>query len=227
MAARRDAFWRCARCIRLRGGSHVSHQPPKTASERRRGGRRRSLSRPGPQPAGSERQLRSQQSEDHRYAGVHGSRQLRLPDHPHRYEPGRLRTGRGSRRGREGNRAHPQGPHPGQESAADRWDPRQPAAVRRAGPHGRRLQRRGHGAARYRRQGLRRSGMAPGGAEVPRPHPLLLRYHRPQRPQDLRRAHAQAQEDGVHVFQDGPLHAHGEGPAGRGEQRTARPPRRA
>ena len=68
----------------------------------------------------------------------------------------------------------------------------EPAPVRRAGPHGRRLQRRGHGAARYRRQSLRRAGVAPGGAEVPRPHPHVLRYHRPQRPQDLRRAHARS-----------------------------------
>ncbi len=65
-------------------------------------------------------------------------------------------------------------------------------------------------------QGLRRSGLAPSGDKVSRPHPHLLRHHRAQGPEDLRRAHARAQEAGIHVFQDGPLHQPGCRPARRG-----------
>jgi hypothetical protein len=61
--------------------------------------------------------------------------------------------------GVEGIALSPQGAPAGEESSEHRGQPQDAARVRRPRAHGRRLQRGGHGPARYRRQGLRRPGL--------------------------------------------------------------------
>ena len=115
--------------------------------------------------------------EDHRYARLPGGRELRLPAHQDLYQPGRLRVGRGARRGGGRHRPGSEGAPGGQEPAEHRGQPEDRAPVRQPRAHGRRLQRGGHGAARYRRQGLRRSGVSADRQEEPRSDSHLRRHH--------------------------------------------------